>query len=130
MLGVPIDLSRVTCDKYFVAGLTDHITPWKGVYRSAQMFSGSNEFILCSSGHIQSLINPPGNPKAKFMSNTELPASADAWLATARPTVGSWWPHWCEWLKARSGEMRPAPARLGDARHPPVADAPGTYVLG
>jgi polyhydroxyalkanoate synthase len=129
VLEVPVDLSLVTCDKYFVAGLTDHITPWKGVYRSAQAFGGRNEFILSSSGHIQSLINPPGNPKAKFMTNAELPASADAWLATAQPVAGSWWPHWHDWLRVRSGEMRAAPAQLGSTLHPALVDSPGTYVL-
>ena len=34
VLGTPIDLSEVTCDKYVVAGMTDHITPWKGVYNT------------------------------------------------------------------------------------------------
>jgi len=29
-LGTSIDLSQVTCDKFFVAGVTDRITPWKG----------------------------------------------------------------------------------------------------
>ena len=28
--GTPIDLSKVTFDKMFIAGTTDHITPWKG----------------------------------------------------------------------------------------------------
>jgi len=28
----------VTCDKYVVAGVTDHITPWKGVYKAARSF--------------------------------------------------------------------------------------------
>ena len=28
------------CDKYVVAGVTDHITPWKGVYRMARLLGG------------------------------------------------------------------------------------------
>jgi polyhydroxyalkanoate synthase subunit PhaC len=72
VLGTPMDLSRATCDKFFVAGTTDHITPWKGVYDAALAFGGRNDFILSSSGHIQSLINPPGNPKAKFFVSPEL----------------------------------------------------------
>ena len=59
VLGKPIDLSKVACDKMFIAGTTDHITPWKGVYDSARAFGGKNDFVLSSSGHIQSLINPP-----------------------------------------------------------------------
>ena len=35
-----------------------------------------------------------------------------------RSTRGSWWPHWLEWIKARSGEMTPAPAALGSEQNP------------
>ncbi|WP_368621798.1 alpha/beta fold hydrolase [Paraburkholderia sp. BR13444] len=129
VLGTPIDLSEVTCDKYVVAGMTDHITPWKGVYNSARMFGGSTRFVLSSSGHIQSLINPPGNPKAKFFLNPDLPANADTWLANGRPEKDSWWDNWRAWLADRSGERRSAPATLGSVRHPAGLKAPGTYVM-
>ena len=129
VLGTKIDLGRVTCDKYIVAGITDHITPWKGVHRAAQVFGGHNEFVLSSSGHIQSLINPPGNPKAKFFVNPANPASSDDWLAGAKPVADSWWGHWADWLAKRSGPRIAAPAALGSRRHPPTAKAPGHYVL-
>jgi polyhydroxyalkanoate synthase len=129
VLGTPIDLKQVHCDTYVLAGTTDHITPWKGVYETARAFGGKAEFVLSSSGHIQSLINPPGNPKAKYHVSSELPASADDWLAGASAKPDTWWTHWREWLAARSGEMRPAPATLGNERHSPKVEAPGTYVL-
>ena len=129
VLGTPIDLSGVTCDKYVVAGVTDHITPWKGVYNTARTFGGDTRFVLSSSGHIQSLINPPGNPKAKFYLNPELPADPDEWLNKAQAEKDSWWNDWHEWIASRSGERKAAPASLGNRRHAPVADAPGTYVL-
>jgi len=128
VLGTPVDLSSVKCDKYVVAGITDHITPWKGVYNTAKAFGGNTQFVLSSSGHIQSLINPPGNPKAKFFLNPELPADPDAWLAGASTESDSWWANWCQWLAQRSGERRAAPAALGNDRYPPLVDAPGTYV--
>jgi polyhydroxyalkanoate synthase len=49
VLGTPIDLSKVTCDKMFIAGTTDHITPWKDVYDSAQAFGGKTEFVLATA---------------------------------------------------------------------------------
>jgi hypothetical protein len=64
--------SRKPQNKFVVAGLTDHITSWKGVYSSAQLFGGTCEFVLSSSGHIQSLINPPTNLKAKFFINRDV----------------------------------------------------------
>jgi hypothetical protein len=54
ILGIPIDLSEVKCDKYVLAGITDHITPWKGVYDTARLFGGETRFVVSSSGHIQS----------------------------------------------------------------------------
>jgi polyhydroxyalkanoate synthase len=129
VLGTPVDLSKVTCDTYVMAGMTDHITRWKGVYNTALAFGGNTRYVLSSSGHIQSLINPPGNPKAKFFRNAELPDDADAWLAGAQPEAGSWWSDWRDWLGERSGERRAAPRTLGNRRHKRLADAPGTYVL-
>jgi polyhydroxyalkanoate synthase len=129
VLGTPIDLAGVTCDKYVVAGITDHITPWKGVYNTARMFGGNTQFVLSSSGHIQSLINPPGNPKAKFFSNPDLPSNAETWLAGAQPQSGSWWGNWRDWLAARSGERRTATQTFGNQRYEQLAKAPGTYVV-
>jgi polyhydroxyalkanoate synthase subunit PhaC len=128
ILGTPIDLSEVDCDKYVAAGITDHITPWKGVFSAARAFGGKTDFILSSSGHIQSLINPPGNPKAKFFLNPDLPENPEDWFGSAGEVSGSWWDNWREWLAAHSGEMRAAPAVLGNDRYKPGAAAPGTYV--
>ena len=128
ILGTPIDLSEVHCDKYVVAGITDHITPWKGVFSTGRAFGGKTDFILSSSGHIQSLINPPGNPKAKFLLNPDLPENPEDWLGSAREVSGSWWDHWREWLAAHSGEMRGAPEVLGNNRYKQGVAAPGTYV--
>jgi len=128
VLGTPIDLSTVDCDKYLVAGMTDHITPWKGVFNTSKSFGGDNTFVVSSSGHIQSLVNPPGNPKSKFLVNPEAVDSADQWLAGARAKSDTWWLHWREWLAARSGEQRAAPTALGNDRFRPSESAPGTYV--
>ena len=127
--GTPIDLSKVTFDKMFIAGATDHITPWKGVYDSARAFGGMTDFVLCSSGHIQSLINPPTNKKAKYVLNPQLGPSADAWLKQATTMSGSWWDLWQTWSSERSGSKRPAPAVLGSERYKPLEAAPGSYVL-
>jgi polyhydroxyalkanoate synthase subunit PhaC len=129
ILGTPIDLGQVDCDKFVVAGITDHITPWKAVYDAARSFGGKNEFVLSSAGHIQCLINPPGNRKAKYFVNQQLPETADEWLAGAKPAADTWWEHWRAWLAARSGAMRPAPTSLGNERYRPGEKAPGTYVL-
>src|SRR5271157_4963970 len=129
LLGTPIDLGKVACDSFIVAGVTDHITPWQACYATTHILGGRREFILSSSGHIQSVINPPGTKRAAFFRNADLPHEPDAWKAGATAQEGSWWPVWLEWLAERSGEKRPAPAAVGSSRHPPGAKAPGTYVF-
>ncbi|MFJ1339820.1 class II poly(R)-hydroxyalkanoic acid synthase [Pseudomonas caricapapayae] len=126
--GTPIDLKKVTSDIYSVAGTTDHITPWQSCYRSAQLFGGNIEFVLSNSGHIQSILNPPGNPKGRYMTGTELPTQATDWQENAHKHTDSWWLHWQGWLAQRSGEMKKAPTRLGNKAYAAAEAAPGTYV--
>jgi polyhydroxyalkanoate synthase len=124
-----VDMSKVKADSYVIAGVTDHITPWKGVYKTAQIMGEGTTFALSNSGHLQSLLNPPTNPKASFMIGPVGAESPDAFLARAEKRKGSWWLDWRDWLHARSGEEVAAPASLGSARHPTLGAAPGTYVF-
>ena len=53
------------------------------------------------------------------------------WLATTTPLPGSWWPVWEHWLAQHSAPDLVAPPALGAPAggYPPLADAPGAYVL-
>ena len=128
--GHMLDMSNVKSDAFIVAGLTDHITPWKACYRTTQLLGSKNiEFVLSSSGHIQSLLNPPGNPKAKMFRNPNIAPTADEWAAGATEEAGSWWPVWGAWLKERSGAMKAAPKACGNEAFKPLYAAPGRYVF-
>jgi len=127
--GAAIDMKRVHADSYVVAGVTDHITPWKAVYQTAKIYGDDTTFVLSNSGHLQAILNPPTNLKSSFVSGLAKAPDADGFLAGAEKKNGSWWPHWLDWLTARSGDEIPAPAALGSARHPAGAPAPGTYVF-
>ena len=129
VLGTPIDISRITTDTYVAAGLKDHITPWETCYRTTQMVSGRTEFVLCSSGHIQTVVADPEHPGLGYFLNPDTPPSADEWLKAAERHEGSWWEHWVGWLAERSGERVAAPQAIGSSRFPPKEPAPGTYVL-
>lgn len=130
VLGSEVDLAALDCDKYITAGLTDHITPWKACYKTTQFVGGDIKFVLSSSGHIQSLVNPPSSKKAKYFCNEELTASADDWLVGAEQYPGSWWNDWSAWLSMRSGAKKVAPKSLGCGSLKPQEAAPGTYVYG
>ncbi|MEE4150786.1 class II poly(R)-hydroxyalkanoic acid synthase [Pseudomonas viridiflava] len=126
--GTPIDLQKVTVDSFSVAGINDHITPWDSVYRSTLLLGGERRFLLSNSGHVQSILNPPGNPKANFVENGKLSGDPRAWYYDAQNHEGSWWPEWLTWIQERSGSERETRMELGNAKYPPMEAAPGTYV--
>ena len=126
--GTPIDLQKVTVDSFSVAGINDHITPWDAVYRSTLLLGGERRFLLSNSGHVQSILNPPGNPKSNFVENGKLSSDPRAWYYDAQRSDGSWWPSWLEWIQARSGPQRETLTALGNQNYPPMEAAPGTYV--
>jgi polyhydroxyalkanoate synthase len=77
------------------------------------------------------MINPPSKGKGGHWTNgidDASPTTPERWLAGARRHEGSWWTDWTNWLTVRSGERTGAPP-VGSAAHPPLCDAPGTYVL-
>ncbi|HLA72790.1 MAG TPA: alpha/beta fold hydrolase [Steroidobacteraceae bacterium] len=127
-LGTPIDMSKVDVPAYVVAGITDHITPWQACYQSKNILRGKIDFVLSSSGHIQSIVNPPTNPKAKYFLNTSMPEDAETWLASASEHAGSWWSHWSAWYAQHGAGEVPAPKAVGSATYPAGDPAPGRYV--
>ena len=127
--GKMIDMGKVKADSYVIAGTTDHITPWQGVYRTAQILGEGSKFVLSNSGHLQSLLNPPSNPKASFKIGPVGTDTPDEFLARSEPRKGSWWLDWGDWLNARSGDQVEAPSSLGSERYPVLCQAPGTYVF-
>jgi polyhydroxyalkanoate synthase len=127
--GHPIDMSKVSYDTYVLAGTTDHITPWKAVYETARLYGEKSTFILSNSGHLQSLLNPPGNPKSWYMKGTADKADADDWAETATRHEGSWWIDWAEMLQSKSGDEVTPPKKPGNKAHPPLGPAPGTYIF-
>jgi len=118
---VKVPVCAVACE-------TDHIAAWKSSYNGVrQMGSKSKTFILSESGHIAGIVNPPSKKKYGHYTNDALGIEPDDWLKTADFHEGSWWPRWEAWLSRRSGAQ--IPARVpGDADHPVLAPAPGTYV--
>lgn len=134
MVDHKIDLSKVKSDLFILGGVTDHITPWKATYRSTRLFGSQDvTYVLSQSGHMQAILNPPGNPKSKYFvqkdASKKLPETADEWLQGSEEVEGSWWPFWMEWLQARAGEKKKAPSKLGSKSYAPLDPAPGLYVM-
>jgi polyhydroxyalkanoate synthase len=126
--GKNIDLSKIEHDTYIMAGSTDHITPWRGCYRTTQLYGGNVEFVLTNQNHTQTISNKP-NKYMKYWIADQLPEDTDEWISLAEEVGGSWRIHWIDWLKQRSGPMIEAKQELGSVEHPALDIAPGRYVL-
>jgi polyhydroxyalkanoate synthase len=138
--GERVDLSGIELPTFLYASKDDHIVPWKSAYLSTQLLSGEVTFVLGASGHIAGVINPPAKNKRNYWvasgaggaedgtPTATLDADPDRWLEGAEKVPGSWWPNWYAWLAPHGGEKVDAPAQPGNAEHPPLEEAPGSYV--
>jgi polyhydroxyalkanoate synthase len=130
LVGERLDLSAIRHDSYVVTAVSDHIAPWRTVFAGARLLGGPTRFVRSNSGHIAGVVNPPG-PKSRYRvaEATELPRRAADWLADTVEHRSSWWEDWTRWIANRAGARREPPG-TGSIAHPPLLDAPGSYVLG
>ncbi len=131
MDGEKLDLSKVDIPIFMQAGETDHIAPYRSIYKTARLFaSGGNDkviYMLAGSGHIAGVVNHPDKHKYHHSINTALPETVEEWSKNAERFPGSWWPHWIEWLNGVSDGKCPA-RQPGDGKLGVIEDAPGSYV--
>ena len=128
-LGTPVDLSTIDVPTFVMGAVNDHLTPWRGTYRTTELTTGPTTFVLSNAGHIAALVNPPGSPKASyFVGAGEGTVDADTWRKAAEQKSGSWWQEWADWTISYSGVKVSAPKTLGGAEQPVLTDAPGLYV--
>ncbi len=132
--GRPIALSDVRAPLFLVGTQTDHVAPWRSVYKANLYFEAPLTFVLTSGGHNVGIVSEPGHPRRHYQMGEHRDGKPyidpDTWVASTPTHEGSWWPAWFAWLAARSGDPVPPPA-LGaaDKGYVPIADAPGSYVL-
>jgi polyhydroxyalkanoate synthase len=128
LAGERLDLATVSQDSYFVSAERDHIAPWRAVYASARLPGGTVRFMLSNSGHIAGVVNPP-NPKSRHWVGTAdtLPEDPEVWREQATEIALSWWEDWVPWIARHAGAQQ-APPPMGSTMHPPLEDAPGSYV--
>jgi polyhydroxyalkanoate synthase subunit PhaC len=132
--GRVIALKDISAPMFVVATETDHIAPWRSVYKT-QLFTDCDlTFVLTSGGHNSGIVNQPGNPRSHYLCSHRpagtLYVGPDDWLNKGAYRKGSWWPEWREWLETMSSDLVPPPA-LGapDKGYAPIVPAPGTYVF-
>ena len=132
--GRPVSLGDITLPVFSVGTLSDHVAPWRSVYKLHYLSPARITFVLTSGGHNAGIVSEPGHPNRSFRIATR-PAGGnyippDQWLETTPSKDGSWWPAWVAWLRKHSGASVPPPP-IGAPRkgYQPAGDAPGCYVL-
>jgi polyhydroxyalkanoate synthase len=134
--GRRVDLAAIQVPMFVVGTETDHVAPWQSAYKARGLTRSTDyTFLLTSGGHNAGIVSGPVHPRRRHRVRTWLNASdtltPQAWFETTQPHAGSWWPIWQHWLAQHSTQARVAPPPLGStaAGYPPIADAPGEYVL-
>ena len=131
--GRPIALSDIALPMFCVGTQTDHVAPWRSVYKLHYLTVADLTFVLTSGGHNAGIVSEPGHPHRSYQLLRRPAGGAylgpDAWLHQAPAHDGSWWPAWVQWLDEHSGAPVDPP-RMGNPRagYRPLADAPGDYV--
>jgi polyhydroxyalkanoate synthase subunit PhaC len=132
--GQVIALKDIAAPMFVVATETDHIAPWKSVYKTQLHTVNDLTFVLTKGGHNGGILSEPGHPGRHYRLSHR-PAGAryagpDGWQDTHPPRPGSWWPAWTAWLAGQSGPEIAPPALSGAPERglPPLCAAPGTYV--
>jgi len=132
--GRAVSLRDIRIPIFAVSTLTDHVAPWRSVYKIQMLADADVTFVLSNGGHNAGVVNPPGHPhrhhQIALHKEHEKYIDPDAWQKTAVHHEGSWWPCWRDWLIRQSSEQI-SPPSLGapQSGYPPIGDAPGTYVF-
>lgn len=129
----PVAISEIHTLIFTVSTETDHVAPWRSVYKIHLLNEGAITFVLTSGGHNAGIVSEPGHRHRHYRIGhraAQAPyIAADEWSAAADEHEGSWWPAWVAWLNDHSGErITPPPLSAPEKGYPALADAPGTYV--
>jgi polyhydroxyalkanoate synthase len=132
--GRPVTLADLRLPLFVVSTVKDHVAPWRSVYKIHLLTDTELTFVLAAGGHNAGIVSEPGHRRRSYQLAGRRPGDRyldpDAWQASAARADGSWWPAWQAWLRERSGGPVPAvPPGAPDRGYPPLADAPGAYVL-
>jgi polyhydroxyalkanoate synthase len=132
--GRPVALHDIRAPIFTVGTVQDHVAPWRSVYKIHLLANTDITFVLTSGGHNAGIVSEPGHPRRSYQIATHREGDRyvgpEVWQAMAPKKEGSWWPAWQAWLVAHSTGPTPAPPMgCPEKGYPPLAEAPGAYVL-
>lgn len=133
--GRPISLRDIQVPIFAVSTISDHVAPWRSVYKVQALTDADVTFVLSNGGHNAGIVNPPGKSNRMYQIAThaghEKYVDPDSWQQRAAHEDGSWWPCWVRWLSQHSSADKVSPPTMGSPKkgYGSLCDAPGTYVL-
>ena len=130
----PIAVSEIRAPIFAVSIETDHVAPWKSVYKIHLLNEGDTTFVLTSGGHNAGIVSEPGHPHRHYSlahrAAQGVYVASEEWVTSAAEHEGSWWPEWVTFLGERSGVGRaPPPLGAPEKGYSALTDAPGVYVF-
>ena len=131
--GRPITITDIRAPVFCVGTKSDHVAPWRSVYKWNRLSDTEVTFALTNGGHNAGIVSEPGHPRRRYQIATRRPhdlyIDPDSWAVENEPREGSWWTDWFRWLERRSGPPT-APPSMGAASHglKPLCNAPGSYI--
>jgi polyhydroxyalkanoate synthase len=132
--GSVIALKDVGAPMFVVGTETDHIAPWRSVYKVSLFTDNDLTFVLTTGGHNAGIVSEPGRNNRHYHVGTrhtgDRYVDPDTWLSRAAQRDGSWWPAFADWLSSHGSAERGAPPQMGAPERGlvPLGPAPGTYV--
>jgi polyhydroxyalkanoate synthase len=132
--GRVIALKDIHAPMFVVGTESDHIAPWRSVYKISLFTDNELTFVLTNGGHNVGIVSEPGRTDRHYSFGMRRPfdryLDPDSWLEQATRAEGSWWPALADWLLTRSSSGRVAPPPMGAVHRglAPLCPAPGTYV--
>jgi polyhydroxyalkanoate synthase len=130
----PVALRDIGAPIFCVSTVSDHVAPWKSVYKIHLVTNTDLTFVLTTGGHNAGIVSEPGHPHRSYQigtrDNHDVYGDPDNWRAATPVREGSWWPEWRDWLSNHStGRVEPPAMGAPQSGYPVLGDAPGTYVL-
>ncbi|KIF83472.1 PHA/PHB synthase family protein [Noviherbaspirillum autotrophicum] len=130
--GKPLALADIHVPLFAVGTESDHVAPWRSVYKINLAADTDITFALTTAGHNAGIVSEPGKLGRRYRVSRrrrgENYIDPETWYLTTPSQDGSWWLAWAEWL-AQQSSGKAAPPPMGSKAYPVVGAAPGTYVF-
>jgi polyhydroxyalkanoate synthase subunit PhaC len=95
-----ISVEDIEVPVFAVGTVTDHVAPWRSVFKLTHPLDIDVDFVLATGGHNIGIACGPVDAKRSYrrlaLRRCDSHPDADHWLSSAGEHAGSWWPAWLD----------------------------------